>query len=86
MSIHPHDDLALRIRITEQLAMARRQVANLRPGDKEMRGHLRQQLDDMLAELRGPGEAPRPFRDSTPGWSMEPAARPAISLEQTRKS
>ena len=50
MSTYTHDDPALRIRITERLAMARAQAARLRPDDKELRGRLRPQLDEMLAD------------------------------------
>jgi hypothetical protein len=85
MSIHPHDERALRISITERLAAARAQVASLHPADQELRRRLRQQLDAMLAELCGPGDRAEPAGENAPGWSAEPPSRPALSLQQTRK-
>lgn len=86
MSIYIHDNPALRIRITERLAKARAQAASLRPDDKELRGRLRQQLDDMLAELIGPRQTARRVVEASPHGAADAAARPTISLHPNSKS
>jgi hypothetical protein len=79
MSIDCQDDDPLRVRIREQLAAARTRVALLQPEDRELRGRLRQQLDEMLAELLAPtfrGPADPLQRPAT-----APAAQPVLSLK-----
>jgi hypothetical protein len=85
MFMHSRDDAAMRLRITEQLAVARTQAERLRPEDKELRGRLRQQLDEMLAELLAPKYPGRAVVEALPQRTTAPAARPQLLLRAVKK-
>jgi hypothetical protein len=85
MFMHSGDDAAMRLRITEQLAVARTQAAGLRPQDSELRGRLRQQLDEMLAELLAPKYPVRVAAAEPPPRGTAPAARPQLGLRAVTK-